>query len=218
MYSELHSIWDGNYSQTLFRHPHKNQWQESSKLCELASCPKPGLQQFAAAPNRSNLCGQKDLGFWRANLSRGNILLHSRAYSFIKVRYLQRRTTLLQTPGSRRRSFWGKPDIMPPPTSSSTSRELLEMKKIRPKGKQFFSATKPPDGQPPWQGIPHPRGTNLNLDLGSIPSLPISLWVGVWTHKHLLRRPFRGFQTPNGQFLGLVQSKEDGGKPKGAFL
>lgn len=48
-------------------------------------------------------------------------------------------------------------------------------KKIRPKGKQFFSATKPPDGQPPWQGIPHPPGTNLNLDLGSIPSLPISL-------------------------------------------
>ena len=52
---------------------------------QLASCPKPGLQQFAAAPNRSNLCGQKDLGFWRANLSRGNIPLCSGEQPYSKL-------------------------------------------------------------------------------------------------------------------------------------
>ena len=39
-----------------------------------------------------------------------------------------------------------------------------------------------------------------------IPSLPNTLWVGVWAHKHLLRRPLGG---PNTYSQGIWRILED---------
>lgn len=96
--------------------------------------------------------------------------------------------------GAMGRSFWGKPDIMPPPTSSSTSRELLEIskqdlqwsqaskvavlsrKRSGQRASSFFPRPNRRMVSPLGREFPiFPPGTNLNLDFGSIPSLPISL-------------------------------------------
>ena len=39
-----------------------------------------------------------------------------------------------------------------------------------------------------------------------IPSLPNTLWLGIWTHKHLLRRPFGGPNTYSQGIWGILEN------------
>ena len=129
----------------LFRHPHKNQWQESSKLAaaKLSESRAPAI-----------CCCSKSIKFvW----TKGSWILASEPVAG-EHPPLQRRTTLLQTPGrpmgrdfwmahlrdqdeymnKKEEFFWGKPDILQW-SEKKAKWPNLSKKKIRPKGKQFSS-------------------------------------------------------------------------------